>query len=55
MWVQSLGQEEPLEAGMATTPVFSPIKSHEQRSLVGCSPRSRKESDVTAQLSTLYT
>ena len=46
--VQSLGQEEPLEKGMATTPVFSPGKFHGQRSLVGYSPR--KELDTTEQL-----
>ena len=27
IWVRSLGQEDPLEEGMAT-PVFLPIKSH---------------------------
>ena len=32
------------------TPVFLPGKSHGQRSLVGYSPRSRKESDTTEQL-----
>ena len=37
-WVQSLGQEDPLEKGMATpTPVFLPGKSCGQRSLVGYS------------------
>ena len=34
-WVQSLGWEDLLEEGMATTPVFLPEESHEQRSLVG--------------------
>ena len=29
------------------TPVLLPGKSHGRRSLVGCSPRSRKESDTT--------
>ena len=33
--VQSLGQEDPLEEGMATTPVFLPEESHGQRSLAG--------------------
>ena len=33
-----LGQEDPLEEGMATTPVFLPGESHGQRSLVGYSP-----------------
>ena len=32
---QSLGQEDPLDKEMATTPVFLPGKSHGQRSLVG--------------------
>ena len=32
--VRSLGQEDPLEKGMATAPVFLPEKSHGQRSLV---------------------
>ena len=34
-WVQSLGWEDPLEKGMATTPVFLPGESHRQRNLVG--------------------
>jgi len=37
MWVGSLGQEDPLEKEMATTPVFLPGKSHTQRSLGGYS------------------
>ena len=32
------------------TPVFLPGESHGQRSLVGCSPRGRKESDTTERL-----
>ena len=32
-WVRSLCQEDPLEEGMATTPVFFPGESHVQRSL----------------------
>jgi len=32
-WVQSLGQENPLEKGMAVTPVFLPGEFHGQRSL----------------------
>ena len=35
---------------MATAPVFSPGKSHGQRSLVGYSPWGRKQSDTTEQL-----
>ena len=44
--VQSLGQEEPLEKGMAPTPVFLPGESHGQRSLEGYSPWDHKESDM---------
>jgi len=40
--VQSLGQEDPLEKGMATTPVFLPGKFQGQRSLVGYSPGDRR-------------
>ena len=36
-WVQSLGWEDPLEKGMAPTPVFLPGEFHGQRSLGGCS------------------
>ena len=32
--VPSLGQEDPLEEGMATTAIFLPGESHGQRSLV---------------------
>ena len=42
-----------LEKEMATTPVFLPGKSHGQRSLVGYSPKSIKESDTTKPLSTV--
>ena len=35
------------------TPVFMPEKSHRQRSMVGYSPRSCKESDTTEQLHSL--
>ena len=41
--VRSLGEEDPLEKGMAT-PVFLPGKSHGQRSLVGYSPWGHMES-----------
>ena len=44
--VQSLGQEGPLEKGMAT-PVFLPGESHGQKSLEGYSPWSCKELDTT--------
>ena len=45
--VQSLGQEDPLEEGMAPTPVFLPGEFHEQKSLAGYSPWGHKESDMT--------
>ena len=52
--VQSLGQEDPLEKGMATTPVFLPGEFHglviSFRSLAGYSPWGCKESDRTEQL-----
>ena len=41
-WVQFLGQEDPLEKEMATTPVLLPGKSHEWKSLVGYSPWGRR-------------
>ena len=46
-WVQSLGWEDPLEESMATTPVFLPGESHEQKSLVGYSPWGGKELGMT--------
>ena len=62
--VQSLGQEHPLEKGMAThcsildlavaaVAVFLPGESHGQRSLAGCSPWGRKEPDMTERLTVL--
>ena len=46
-WVRLLGWEDPLEKGKATyTPVFWPGEFHGLYS-----PRSRKESDTTEQLS----
>ena len=45
-----LGQEDPLGKEMATHSVFLPGESHGQRSLVGFSPKSSKESDMTEQL-----
>ena len=42
MWVQSLGQEDPLEEAWKPTAVLLPGKSHGQRSLVGYSPRGHK-------------
>ena len=38
------------EKAAAPTPVLSPGKSHGRRSLVGCSPWGRKESDMTERL-----
>ena len=49
-WVQSLDQEDPLEKDWQPTPVFLPGESHGQRSLVGYSPWSYKESDTTKRL-----
>ena len=42
-----LGQEGSLEEETATHSRFLPGKSHGQRSLVGCNPWGRKESDTT--------
>ena len=41
-WVQSLGQEDPLEKEMATHSSILAGESHGQRSLVGCHPRGCK-------------
>ena len=49
-WVQYLGQEDSLEKGMVTTPVFLPGEFHGQRSLESYSPEGCKESDMTEQL-----
>ena len=49
--VWSLGQEDALEEEMQYTPVFFPEKFQGQRSLVGYSPCSYKESDTTEWLS----
>ena len=49
MWetqVRSLDWENPLEKGMATTPVFLPGKSHGQKSLMGYSPWGHKDLDM---------
>ena len=45
--VQSLGWEDPLEKEMVHPPVFKPGEFHGQKSLVGYSPWSHKESDMT--------
>ena len=49
-WVQSLGQKDPLEKGMAPTLVFLPGEFQGQRSLAGYSPWGYKELDTTEQL-----
>ena len=46
----NLGSEDPLEKEWLPTPVFLPGESHGQRSLVGCSPWGRKESDTTERI-----
>ena len=48
--VQSLGQEIPWRREWQSTPGFLPGEFHKQRSLVGYSSWSRKESDTTEQL-----
>ena len=54
-WIQSLSQEDPLEKGMGTTPVFLPGKSHGWRNLAGYSSWDHKELDMTGQLKlTIY-
>ena len=40
--VQSLAQEDLLEKGMATYPVFLPGKFHGQRSLAGPNPQGQR-------------
>ena len=48
--IQSLGQEDALEKGMAITPVFLPGEFHGHRSLASYSPWGCKELDMTEQL-----
>ena len=45
--VRSLSQKDPLKKGMATHSNILAGELHGQRRLVGCSPWSRKGSDVT--------
>ena len=47
MWVQFLGQEDPLEKEVATHSNILVWKIHGWRSLAGYSPWGRKESDLT--------
>ena len=49
MWVRSLGWEDPQKREWLPTLLFLPGESHGQRSLVGYSPGSRKESDRIEQ------
>ena len=46
-WVQSLGQEDPLEEEMPTHSSILAGKSHGQRNLMGYSPWGGKELDTT--------
>ena len=48
--VRPLGWEDPLEKEMATYSSIFPGESHGQRSLVGYSPRGRKELDMTERV-----
>ena len=53
-WVWSLGWEDPLAEGMETGLHYSCLENpHGQRSLEGCSPWGRKESDTTQWLNWL--
>ena len=49
-WVRSLGQEHPLEKGMAMHSSIFAGKFHRQRSLVGYTPCGGKESDMSELL-----
>ena len=49
--VHSLGQEDSLEKGVATTPVFLPEEFDGKRSLAGYCPWGLKESDTTEGIS----
>ena len=46
-WVRSLGQEDPLEKGMAAHCSILAWRIHEQRSLASYSSWGHKNSDVT--------
>ena len=52
MRIQSLGQEDPLEEGMATHSSILAYRIPWTEEPVGYSPRSCKELDTTEQLST---
>ena len=47
IWVRSLGQEDPLQKGMATHSSILAGEFHGQRSLVGYSLWGHKELDTT--------
>ena len=49
MWIQSLGQEDPLQKEMVHSSILAG-KSHGQRSLAGYSPWGHKELDMTEWL-----
>ena len=51
MHVQSLVEKIPWIRKWQPSPVFLPKKVHGQRILVGYSPQSGKESDISEQLS----
>ena len=48
--VRSLGWEDPWRRKWQPTPVLLPGKFHGRTSLVGYSPRGRKDSDTTERL-----
>ena len=50
MWVQPLGQEDPLEKEMATHSSILARKSHGQWGMSGYSPWGLKDLDMTKQL-----
>ena len=54
-WVQSLGQEDPLEKGMATHSSILAWRIHGQKSLEGHSLWGLKESDTTERLTHTHT
>ena len=53
-WVGSLYREDPPEERMATPSSILAWRTHEQRSLVGYSPWSHKESDTTEVIKHAY-
>ena len=53
-WVQSLGQEDPLERGMATHSSNLLGEFHRQKSLMGYNTWGCKELDITDQHTFVY-